>query len=327
MKIAEYFEKLDHSVVRCCLCPHRCYIKEGETGICGVRENQKGILVANTYGRVSSYGIDPVEKKPLFHFYPGKKIASFGSYGCNFKCQFCQNHHISQQVSVSVQTTVQSLIKKAMEEPNNIGIAATYNEPTIQFEFLMDLFELNRKCQKKNVVVTNGFIEPAPLSELANVVDAFNVDLKGFSEEFYSEVCKGHLKPVLENIAYLYDRSHLELTLLLIPGLNDDPNQLEQMFKTIESISPDIPLHISKYFPNYQLYLPETSMETLTQTVEMAKTHLNYVYMGNVPSHVNITRCKSCGYHLIERSMGHVNVLFQDERCPSCGRFHHIPFD
>lgn len=327
MKIAEYYDKLEHSAVSCRLCPHKCVIREGEKGRCGVRENLKGQLIATTYGRVSAYGVDPIEKKPLFHFYPGKKIASFGSYGCNFKCQFCQNYQISQQICVSVQTTVQSLIKKAMDDPDSIGIAATYNEPTIQFEFLMDLFELNRKCRKKNVMVTNGYIEPAPLAELSTLVDAFNVDLKGFTEKFYHDVCGGRLKPVLETIEYLYDRSHLELTLLLIPGLNDDEGQLKAMFKTISDISPDIPLHISRYFPNYQLYIPETDVEKLKNTVAMAKEQLNFVYLGNVPEVLNVTQCKSCGYHLIERTMAHVKVLFQDERCPSCGRFHHIPFD
>lgn len=327
MKLAEYYEKMDHSAVRCCLCPHRCVIHEGETGRCHVRENQKGQLVALTYGCVSAYGVDPIEKKPLYHFYPGKKIASFGSYGCNFNCLFCQNHQISQQVGVSVQTTVQSLIKKSMEDSESIGIAATYNEPTIQFEFLMDLFELNRKCKRKNVMITNGFIEKAPLSELAMVVDAFNVDLKGFSESFYRDVCDGRLKPVMETIEYLYDRAHLELTLLLVPGLNDDPEQLKKMFKAIGDISPDIPLHISRYFPNYQLYLPATDLDRLHQTVLLAQERLSFVYMGNVPEQVNVTKCKSCGYELVVREKGQVQLYFQDARCPSCGRFHHMHFD
>lgn len=327
MKIASYYEKKDHLAVQCGLCPERCYIKEGEAGRCGVRENHKGTLMAMTYGSVSAYGIDPIEKKPLYHFYPGKKISSFGSYGCNLKCQFCQNHQISQQVSVAVQTSVQELIRKSMEDQDSIGIAATYNEPTIQFEFLMDLFSLNHKCHRKNVMVTNGYIERAPLMELVPLVDAFNVDLKGFTNDFYANICGGRLQPVLDTIAYIYDRSHLELTLLLIPGLNDAPDNLKKMFEAIREVSPDIPLHISRYFPNYQMFVPETPLSDLEMAVTLAKEQLNFVYMGNVLGTSNQTKCKSCEFVLVDRSYGVVEMFFQDERCPKCGRFHHIPFD
>ena len=327
MKIASYYEKREHQAVQCGLCPEHCYIKEGETGRCGVRENHKGTLMAMTYGSISSYGLDPIEKKPLFHYYPGKKISSFGSYGCNLKCQFCQNHLISQQIRITEETSVQELIRKSMEDQDSIGIAATYNEPTIQFEYLVDLFSLNRKYRRKNVMVTNGYIEKAPLMELVPLVDAFNVDLKGFTNDFYANICGGRLKPVLDAIEHIYDRSHLELTLLLIPGLNDAPENLKKMFEAIRAISPDIPLHISRYFPNYQMFLPETPLADLKMAVNLAKEHLNYVYLGNVPGISNQTKCKSCEFILIERSYGLVETFFKDEHCPNCGRFHHITFD
>lgn len=327
MKIAEYYEKKEHQGVQCSLCPHRCFIKNNESGRCGVRRNEEGVLTAVTYGQISSYGVDSIEKKPLFHYFPGKKIASFGSYGCNFSCQFCQNYSISQEVGRGILITPQALIEKGMEDPESIGIAATYNEPTIQFEFLMDLFEVNRARGRKNVMVSNGYIEPSPLSELVTLVDAFNIDIKGFSNHFYQKICGGTLDPVLRTIDYIFDRSHLELTFLMIPGLNDDPKELEGLFKQIASISPDIPIHISRYFPSYQMNRPPTRYEEMIKAMEMAKSQLNYVYIGNVPEHLNETKCRSCGHTLIERCFGSTEVFFQEERCPSCGRFHHIHID
>ncbi len=327
MKIAEYYEKLEHQKVRCNLCPHGCILIEGATGKCGVRQNINGILHANTYGVISSYALDPIEKKPLYHFYPGKKIVSFGSYGCNFSCQFCQNNEISQQIGEGIHTTAQDFVYRSLEVEDSIGIAATYNEPGIQFEFLMDIFELNRKHHRKNVMISNGYLENSPLSELALVVDAFNIDLKGYTQSFYKDVCGGTLEPVLETIEYLYDRSHLELTFLLIPGLNDDPAVMEAMFKKVGTLSEHIPLHISRYFPNYKMSRHETSYEDLIRAQTLAHRYLKDVYIGNVHGHKNETKCKSCGYTLVERYDGNVNVYFQDERCPSCGLFHHIPFD
>ncbi len=327
MKIGQYYKKLEEQRVLCNLCPHGCIIPNGGVGRCRVRENHDGVLYASTYGCISSYGVDPIEKKPLYHFYPGKKIVSFGSFGCNLSCQFCQNYEISQCIGESVHTTAQDLVDKSLEVPDTIGIAATYNEPSIQFEFLMDVFELNSKYNRKNVMVSNGYIERSPLSELALVVDAFNIDLKGYSNKFYGEICGGKLEPVLETIEYLYDRSHLELTFMLIPGLNDDPGQMAAMFEKIGSISKEIPLHISRYFPNYKLTLPPTSYEAVIEVQDLARKHLDHVYVGNAPGINNETICKSCGYSLIERSQGSISLHFQDNRCPSCGRFHHIRFD
>lgn len=327
MKIAQYYRKLAHEKVMCNLCPHNCVISEGEFGKCRVRQNQEGILIAMSYGKISSYGIDPVEKKPLYHFYPGKKIVSFGSFGCNLSCKFCQNHEISQWIGEGIQITPQDLISKSLEIPDSIGIAATYNEPSIQFEFLMDLFELNAKLKKKNVMVSNGYIEMSPLSELAMVVDAFNIDLKGYTNDFYKGVCGGTLEPVLRTIDYLYDRSHLEMTFLLIHGLNDKADEMEDMFRRIGSISKEIPLHISRYFPNYKMDLPSTSYEAVLKAQELAKRYLNHVYVGNAPGIDNDTNCQSCGYTLVKRSDGVISIHFQDDRCPSCGKFHHIRFD
>lgn len=282
MKVASYYEVVPGYGVRCVLCPHHCLIPEGETGICGVRLCHKGELIALTYGVISSFGMDPIEKKPLKHFYPGKKIASFGSYGCNFKCAFCQNHHISQQVRFEQQISVERLVRLASEDPDCIGIAATYNEPTIQFEFVLDVFKANRAAGGQNVMVTNGFIEAAPLSELLPWVDAFNVDLKSYREGFYKDICKGRLAPVMESIKAIYGNSHLEVTLLLIPGLNDSSEELEQLFAALSGVSPKIPLHISRYFPNYKLNLPITPLETLERAAALASRYLEIVHIGNV---------------------------------------------
>lgn len=282
MKVASYYEKVFGYGVRCVLCPHHCLIPEGETGICGVRLCHKGELIALTYGVISSFGMDPVEKKPLRHFYPGKKIASFGSYGCNFSCAFCQNHHISQQLRFEHQITVERLVEQAGEDPDCIGIAATYNEPIIQFEFVLDVFKANRAAGGQNVMVTNGFIEPAPLAELLPWVDAFNVDLKSYSDGFYKKICKGRLGPVMKTIESIYGKSHLEVTLLLIPGLNDNPEELTQLFEALSAVSPAIPLHISRYYPNYKMDLPMTPVETLDRAVVQAKRYMTHVYRGNV---------------------------------------------
>lgn len=327
MKIAQYYRKLENDQVLCNLCPHGCVISEGALGRCKVRRNHEGVLNALTYGRISAYGVDPIEKKPLYHFYPGQKIVSFGSFGCNLSCKFCQNHDISQWIGEGISISPQDLIYKSLEIPDSIGIAATYNEPSIQFEYLMDVFEINAKLKKKNVMVSNGFIEMSPLSELAMVVDAFNIDLKGYNNEFYKGVCGGVLEPVLETIDFLYDRSHLELTFLLIPGLNDNPVEMEGMFQKIGSISREIPLHISRYFPNYKMALPPTSYEAVLNAQALAKKHLNHVYIGNAPGIENETCCQACGHTLVKRDQGSVSLHFQDERCPSCGKFHHIRFD
>lgn len=327
MKHADYFEKLENQSVQCQLCPHRCVIEIDNVGKCGVRKNQNGHLVAKTYGQVAAFGVDPIEKKPLFHFHPGSRVASFGSSGCNMSCEYCQNHSISQKVGVHVQTSPQDLVKKAYHEGNNIGLAATYNEPIIQYEFLMDVFELNKKCRRKNVLVTNGYIEPSPLSEMVTLVDAFNVDIKGFTDNFYHKVCGATLKPVMRAIEYIYDRSHLELTLLLLPGLNDDELSLQYLFESVQSISADIPLHVSRYFPSYKMTEPQTSLASLLATQEMALEYLNHVYIGNTLEVANETRCKSCGYTLVTRDRNGVALSVSDDRCPSCNRYHHLILD
>lgn len=327
MKVAAYYEQREGLQVVCGLCPHRCELANGDTGLCGVRQNLHGKLMATTYGQVAAFGVDPIEKKPLYHFHPGKLIASFGGSGCNMTCQYCQNHHISQVVGFNVQTSPKDIVKKAMEEPSSIGLAATYNEPIIQYEFITDIFELNRKCKKKNVLVTNGYIEKSPLSELVTLVDAFNVDLKGFTDGFYHRVCGAKLSPVMESIEYIYDRSHLELTFLLIPGHNDDETSLQFMFEAIRDISPDIPLHINRYLPNYLMTDPMTPLANLIATQELALEYLNYVYIGNVSEMGNDTKCKSCGHTLVERGNSGVKTFFKDRRCPNCSRFHHLIFE
>lgn len=327
MQIARYYEQAENLTVKCHLCPHHCLIENGNFGFCGARENQNGILMARTYGVISSYAFDPIEKKPLFHFYPGKQIASFGSFGCNLKCQFCQNYKISQCIETGTTISVDELIQMSLLNLSSIGIAATYNEPCIQIEYLLDLFKANREIGKKNVVISNGFVEKEPLNELVALTDAFNIDLKGYTEGFYQDICGGKLKPVIENIASVYGKSHLELTFLLIPGLNDRPKDMAYMFEAIQSIGADIPLHISRYYPNYKMKIAQTSYNELLEAVSLARQYLDDVYLGNVYDHENNTVCKRCGYTLVMRSTGYIKVNFQDKKCPSCQVTHNIHFD
>ncbi|PJB33234.1 MAG: AmmeMemoRadiSam system radical SAM enzyme, partial [Deltaproteobacteria bacterium CG_4_9_14_3_um_filter_65_9] len=255
-KVAAYWGP-DGDAVRCGLCPHRCRIAEGKAGICGVRENRGGTLFAATYGKVAAVAVDPVEKKPLFHFHPGARILSIGSVGCNFRCEFCQNYHLVLRQAPVEPVRIEELLRTARRE-NSVGIAYTYNEPFIQFEFVLECSKAFRAAGMKNVLVTNGYVNPDPLAELLPFVDAMNIDLKSMDPAFYRKICGGDLDPVLATIRAAAKATHVELTTLLYTGHNDADDQVRKVVDFVAETDREIPLHISRYFPTHRATAPPT---------------------------------------------------------------------
>lgn len=266
--------------VTCTLCPHFCHLKESELGKCRTRYNISGKLIVNNYGKVVSYAYDPIEKKPLNRFYPGRTIFSIGTSGCNFDCDFCQNHDLVHFEGSSPVISDETILEMAQEQ-DSIGIAFTYNEPTVWYEYVYDLARKSHALGLKNVLVTNGFINPAPLDKLLPYIDAMNIDLKAFSESFYDALCKGHLKPVLKTIELAAKCTHVEITTLLIDGLNTGDEELHALCGAIAAIDPEIPIHLSRYFPAYRMNIPKTRLETMVRAKRIAEKHLKYVYIGN----------------------------------------------
>ena len=272
--------------VRCALCPHGCKIPENAAGRCGVRENIGGALRASGYGRVSSVALDPVEKKPLYRFHPGKRVLSVGGFGCNLRCPFCQNCEISLEQGGAWRRAkdlspedIAALAKKAVPD-GSIGVAYTYNEPLIGYEFLYDCAELVREAGLLNVVVTNGYINREPLEELLPLIDAMNIDLKGFTDGFYQKL-GGALSPVLRTIALAHKRCHVEITTLVIPGENEDG--VAELAAWIASLDPEIPLHLTRFFPRYHYSdRPPTPRETVLRLRDTAQKYLKNVFASNM---------------------------------------------
>jgi pyruvate formate lyase activating enzyme len=322
MKEAMYYEKNGDGTVHCFLCPHHCRIAPGRTGTCRVRKNIDGTLYSLNYGRVSSWGMDPIEKKPLYHFYPGSWIFSCGSFGCNFRCKFCQNWQIAQLTDVPTEgVTAEELVRAARRQKQNIGIAYTYNEPTIWYEFVIECARIARREGLKNVLVTNGFIEREPLEEILPYIDAMNIDVKAYTEDFYRDLASGRLSPVKQTVERAQLDCHVEITTLLIPGMNDGENEVEALAKWLSSLRKDIPLHLTRYFPNYKLDLPPTPVETIKRASSIAKKYLDYVYTGNIiDDEGNNTCCPKCGAILIRRRGYDIKVEMEDSRCKNCGQ-------
>ena len=328
MQEAQFYQKADDHVVKCNLCPWFCELKPGQTGVCKVRENKDGLLVTHVYNKVAAIGTDPIEKKPLYHFFPGKNILSIGEVGCNLFCTFCQNHHISQCFATDFNAfhavSSEQILKTALKTKNSIGVAYTYNEPFTFYEFMFDTAKLVKEKNLKNVVVSNGYINPEPLKQILPLIDAFNIDLKGFENDFYKKFTKGKLEPVLEALKIIAaNANHLEITNLVIPGLNDDDKKFEEMVKWIaEELGPHIPLHLSRYFPQYKLDLPPTSTEKLNQFYSTAKQYLQHVYLGNVnDGGHSSTRCPGCQTLLIERNHYLTKIVQSGFKglCKACG--------
>ncbi len=312
--------------VQCTLCPHRCLILPGEAGKCITRVNRAGKLYTRSYGVLSAIATDPVEKKPLYHFLPGSPILSIGSFGCNFMCDFCQNCNISQpDQEVFSQYPVRDpadIVAKAMLHKESIGLAYTYNEPTVYFEYMMECATRLRKFRLKNVMVTNGYINREPLETLLPIIDAFNIDLKSFTNDFYKNRASATLNPVLDTIARVADsESHLELTFLIIPGYNDKPSEWKEMIRWIEiHCGSDAILHVSKYFPRHKLKSFPTTTETMNRFIEAAKEKIRYVYPGNNPAIDNNTYCPGCSKLLIQREMYNITIhgLTPEGHCSHC---------
>lgn len=320
---ARHYERLAEGAVRCRLCPRECRLAPGATGVCRTRRNVDGRLMYLYYGACSSLALDPVEKKPLYHFHPGRTVLSLGSLGCNLQCAFCQNWRIAQSETETVPLTPEGLAELAQEraEEGCVGVAYTYNEPLVGFEFVADAARAVKEAGLKNVLVTNGEINPEPLEELLPFVDALNVDVKGFTVDFYRELCRGELAPVLRTVELAAARAHVELTNLLIPTKNDDPGQIEALVAWVaERVGVDTPLHFSRYFPQYRLDLPPTPLATLTRAAELARKRLRYVYLGNVPGgEGSDTFCPRCGALVIRRQGYEVESFLRGRACPECG--------
>lgn len=274
------------SKLECKLCPHHCRLDEGQTGLCNARSNIGEEIASVNYGEITGIALDPVEKKPLRHFYSGSKILSAGSYGCNLKCPFCQNYEIAAAGKNDVKTqnvTPEKLIKIAMDllPHGNVGIAYTYNEPLVGYEYVRDCAIQARKKGLKNVVVTNGCFCEEPIKELFPLIDAFNIDLKGFTDEFYKNI-GGDFETVKRFIRLASESSHVEITTLIIPDENDSEEEIAELSGFIASVNKDIPLHISRFFPCYKMSRKNpTDVEKVYELTEIARKNLNYVYAGN----------------------------------------------
>ena len=327
MEKARYYRR-EEGKIRCLLCPHRCLLAEGGEGVCGVRRVSGGELYTASYGLCAAANWDPIEKKPLYHFYPGSQILSLGTYGCNLECSFCQNWSLAKRKSEQGSTLlsperVLEIIrarKKTFKEAP--GVAFTYNEPTMWYEFVYDTARLLHSHGFVTVLISNGFIELDALEEILPYIDAFNLDLKGFSNSFYRKYCRGELDPVLKVLERVVGRSHVEVTCLLIPSANDHPRELGEMFGWLASLSPDLPVHISRYFPSHRLTLPPTPLETLYRAREIAQNKLNYVYLGNIgDNEAAHTYCPGCSRLLIERTgyRTHISGL-SGANCRYCGQ-------
>lgn len=324
--MSSVYRILPEGKIECLLCPHFCKLAEGKTGICGVRKNTGSGIKLLTYGIISGFALDPIEKKPLYHFFPGTKILSIGSWGCNMRCDFCQNYHISQSEPEKGQDQVlpSEIIGEAIIAENNIGIAFTYNEPVIWFEFIKDVAEAAKEKGLKTVMVTNGFVAEEPLNDYLRFIDAFNVDLKAFSNSFYRQITGAEIEPVKEAIKKIARAGkHLEITTLVIPGRNDKPSDMEDEVRWIATeLGKNTPFHLSRYFPMYKRSDPVTSHEKLMELYEIAARNLDYVYIGNTLSAAGQdTHCPQCKTLITKRSgyeINHVNTV--DGTCRTCGK-------
>ena len=278
-------EGADERIV-CSLCPHHCRLADGETGFCRARANESGAIRCKNYGRLTSVALDPIEKKPLYHFHPGSFILSVGSFGCNLRCPFCQNYAISMADGQSETQDVTpaelaALAHDLSRRPHgNIGVAFTYNEPLLSYDFIMDAAPLLHEAGLFVVLVTNGTISPAPLKALLPHVDAMNIDLKGWQPDFYRRL-GGDLAAVKHTIARAVKSCHVEVTTLIIPGQNDSAGDMEEEALWLASLSPDLPLHISRYFPRWHENAPATPVETIERLAAIARKHLRFVHKGN----------------------------------------------
>jgi pyruvate formate lyase activating enzyme len=308
-KEAMFYEKLENKIVHCFLCGHQCRIADGKAGFCGVRKNESGTLFSLVYRNAIATNVDPIEKKPLYHFLPGSHSFSIATAGCNFRCGFCQNWEISQMNILEVPDYISrdlgpdAVVSGAIRK-NCQSISYTYTEPTIYFEYAYDCAKIAREKGLKNVFVTNGYMSKQALETIQPYLDAANVDLKYFKEESYKKICSGNLQPVLDSIKLMKELGiWVEVTTLVVPGSNDSPEELKGIAGFLAGVDKDMPWHISRFFPNYQMTgLDATPEETLKMAEEIGrKAGLKYIYVGNVQGWGNDTHCHNCKKLLIKR--------------------------
>ena len=327
---AKFYEKLSGGRIQCNLCPNRCILAPGQRGICKVRENRDGKLYSLVYGKPISINVDPIEKKPFYHFLPTTRAYSLSTVGCNLSCKFCQNWNISQRFPEDVnpmEKSPEEVVQEALDAEAET-IAFTYNEPTVWYEYMYDIAKLAKERDLKTVMISAGYINPEPFNELLEVLDAVRIDLKGFTEEYYQEIVGGKLEPVLESLKIAYQSgTWLEIINLIVPGKNDSDSEIRAMCQWIkDNLSEDVPLHFLRFHPDYKMKnLPSTPIETLKKAREIAQeVGLNYVYAGNVPEYIegNTTFCPDNGESLIIRKGFFVTENKVDENgqnpiCPS----------
>jgi pyruvate formate lyase activating enzyme len=325
----KYWHALDDGRIQCDVCPRACKLREGQRGVCFVRARENDEVVLTTYGRSSGFCVDPIEKKPLNHFLPGSSVLSFGTAGCNLACRFCQNWDISKSKEIDTLADEASpeTIARAAEELGCRSVAFTYNDPTIFMEYAIDVADACRARGIASVAVTAGYICDAPRREFYAHMDAANVDLKGFTEDFYHHVCGGHLQDVLDTLVYLRHETDVwfETTTLLIPGKNDGDDELDAMTRwAVEHLGNDVPMHFTAFHPDFKMLdVPHTPPSTLTRARDIAKANgVLHAYTGNVHDrHGGSTSCASCGELLIERDWYELGAyrVTDDGHCASCG--------
>ena len=325
----KYWHKLDENRVQCDLCPRYCKLKQGQRGLCFVRENQGGEIVLTTYGRSSGFCVDPIEKKPLNHFLPGTPVLSFGTAGCNLACKFCQNWDISKSREIDTLAD-QASPEKIAEVAKKLGcrsVAFTYNDPVIFHEYAIDVAAACRKLDIKTVAVTAGYICEEPGKEFFAAMDAANVDLKAFTDDFYFKLTGAHLQPVLDTLQYIKHETDvwLELTTLLIPGKNDSDDEIQEMTQwVVKNLGPDVPMHFTAFHPDFKMRdIPATPIETLSRARNIAlQNGVRYAYTGNVHDEGGeSTYCHSCGHKLIGRDWYELSDWNLDAqgKCNKCG--------
>ncbi|HOB16634.1 MAG TPA: AmmeMemoRadiSam system radical SAM enzyme [Defluviitoga sp.] len=322
-----FYDVLKEDILKCTLCPHECVLHPNEKGFCGVRQNIGGEMFSLNYADTTSMGLDPMEKKPLYHFHPGEKILSLGTWGCNLKCPFCQNYDISQEKPSTLRRVFPKALPTILENYENVhGVAYTYSEPIVWFEFVLDSARAIKYSNPENynVLVTNGYINEEALKLMLQYIDALNVDLKSFDDKIYRKYLKGSLEPVKRTIQLAVESNiHIEVTTSIVPTINDDLDMLEKEFTWLASLSKDIPLHLSRYHPAYKFDKPATSMSFLEQAFKLAKEYLNFVYLGNVRKpEYGSTYCPDCGVLLISRNGYNIDIkaLNSKGECEHCGR-------
>ena len=324
---ARYYEKLPHKVVKCTLCPRECEVDDMERGFCGVRENIDGTYYSYVHSKPCTIHVDPIEKKPLFHFLPGTTALSLATVGCNMDCKFCQNWQISQirpEQSRYYFVPPAKMVDTAKEN-NSVNIAHTYSEPVIFYEYMYDIGVEAKKRKVNNIMISNGYIHPEPMRELCRYLDAVKIDLKAFTEEYYRDVCVGELAPVLKTLEILKEEGiWFEIVYLVVPTLNDSKEEIRKMSRWImEKLGPDVPLHFSRFYPQYKLKnLPPTPVKTLDIARDTAMSEgICYVYVGNVSAHKGEhTYCPKCGKVVIERQ-GYIikSMHINNNKCTFCG--------